>query len=157
PISMFLSMEGHEAIRIDTQEVAADSVVMSAIVYDGLHPLSAGWLRREFQTRADAQAAWPSVEIQQFLAVIGDYADILRVVSWLVIAVAAIGICVALYNTMNERRREIAIMRSLGARRGQILSIILLEATLVSFLGAVAGIVLCHLLAWAARDAVAAR
>jgi putative ABC transport system permease protein len=45
---------------------------------------------------------------------------------------------------MNERRREIAIMRSLGARRFQILAIITGEATLLSFFGAVLGLVACH-------------
>ena len=58
--------------------------------------------------------------------------------------VAAVSITVAIYNTMNERRREIAIMRSLGARRFQILSIITGEAALLSFFGAVLGLVTCH-------------
>ena len=44
---------------------------------------------------------------------------------------ASIAITVAIYNTMNERRREIAIMRSLGARRLQILAIIVGEAALL--------------------------
>ena len=62
----------------------------------------------------------------------------------LVLLVAAVSITVAIYNTMNERRREIAIMRSLGARRFQILAIITGEATLLSFFGAVLGLVACH-------------
>ena len=45
---------------------------------------------------------------------------------------------------MNERRREIAIMRSLGARRAQIVRIILQEALLISLIGSVLGVVLCH-------------
>jgi putative ABC transport system permease protein len=45
---------------------------------------------------------------------------------------------------MNERRREIAIMRSLGARRGQIFRIILQEALLISLSGAVLGVAVCH-------------
>jgi putative ABC transport system permease protein len=58
--------------------------------------------------------------------------------------VAAVSITVAIYNTMNERRREIAIMRSLGARRFQILAIITGEAALLSLFGALLGLTTCH-------------
>ncbi|HEX4645018.1 MAG TPA: FtsX-like permease family protein, partial [Verrucomicrobiae bacterium] len=43
------------------------------------------------------------------------------------------------YNSMNERRREIAILRALGARRRTIFSAILLEAAAISALGMLAG------------------
>ena len=78
----------------------------------------------------------------------------LQIVSYLVLVVAATSILVALYNTMNERRREIAIMRSLGARRLQIMRVILQEALLVSLLGAALGVGVCHGAAWALSDAL---
>ena len=43
---------------------------------------------------------------------------------------------------MNERKRDIAIMRSLGATRFKILKIIILEGALISFTGALSGILL---------------
>jgi len=76
------------------------------------------------------------------------------VIAWLVLLVAAVSITVAIYNTMNERRREIAIMRSLGARRVQILGIIVGEAALLSFFGALLGLVVCHAAALALRGLV---
>lgn len=147
PISLYLSMEQHQAIRDSAVEISADEVLLTAIVYDAKHPLHAQKLRYEFQTRSEAQVAWPHIEIASLLQLVGNAADVLRVFAWLVVAVAALGVCVALYNTMNERRREIAIMRSLGARRWQILGIIVLEASVVSMTGAVAGVLLCHLAA----------
>ncbi|MBK8978556.1 MAG: ABC transporter permease [Planctomycetes bacterium] len=157
PIALFLSMSGHEAIRETAQTIEAGQVQISAIIYDAKHPLAAAQLRYEFQTRDEAQVAWPHIEIAQLLQIVGNAADLLRVIAWLVVAVAAIGVCVALYNTMNERRREIAIMRSLGARRSQIVTIILLEATAIAFVGAVAGIALCHLAAYGAGELVQQR
>jgi putative ABC transport system permease protein len=65
-----------------------------------------------------------------------------------------VSITVAIYNTMNERRREIAIMRSLGARRLQILTIITAEAALLSFFGAVLGVAVCHAAAFLLRGVV---
>jgi putative ABC transport system permease protein len=53
--------------------------------------------------------------------------------------VAAGSILASLYNTMNERRREFAILRALGARRGTVFLAIVGEAAAISALGALAG------------------
>ena len=52
---------------------------------------------------------------------------ILELVAYLVVVVAAGTILASLYNTMNERRREFAILRSLGARRSTVFSAIVPE------------------------------
>jgi putative ABC transport system permease protein len=61
---------------------------------------------------------------------------ILRIVAILVGVVALLSNTAALLNTLNERRRDIAIMRSLGARRGFILREIVLESSLIGAVGA---------------------
>ncbi|MEC7584476.1 MAG: ABC transporter permease [Planctomycetota bacterium] len=134
--------------------VRADQIAFTAIIADPLDHFGATILRREFGTRPDAQVAWPQDVIPKFLAQIGNVADALEVVAWLVLVVAAIAIAVAIYNTMNERRREIAIMRSLGARRQQITAIIVGEAALISLFGAVVGVLVCHLAAFLLRGLV---
>ena len=61
-------------------------------------------------------------------------------VAYLVMVVAAGSILASIYNTMNERRREFAILRALGARRGTtVFSAIVLEAASITFLGALVG------------------
>ena len=56
-----------------------------------------------------------------------------------VVVVAAGSILASLYNTMNERRREFAVLRSLGARRATIFTVIVLEAEAVALLGCAGG------------------
>ena len=86
---------------------------------------------------------------------IGNAADALAVIAWLVLLVAAVSITVAIYNTMNERRREIRDHAlAPGARRAQILTIITGEAALLSFFGALLGLALCHAAAFALQGAV---
>jgi putative ABC transport system permease protein len=72
---------------------------------------------------------------------------ILLVISLLVIVVAAVGILVAIYNSVSARMREIAILRALGATRNRILALICLEAGLIGLVGAVLGIVAGHAIA----------
>ena len=95
----------------------------------------------------DVQAVSPVREISSFLEnVVGNVRLILVMLAVLVVIVAGIGMMVSIYNTMNERRQEIAIMRALGARRITVMMIIMLESLLLSTGGGLFGIFLGHLL-----------
>ncbi|MCL6503794.1 MAG: ABC transporter permease [Pirellulales bacterium] len=89
----------------------------------------------------DAQAVVPLAEIYDlFQTVVGPAQTLLLVLTVLIVIVAGVGILVSMYNSMNERRREIAIMRSLGARRTTVLTIVLLESLLLSLGGGLLGV-----------------
>ncbi|MCA8950727.1 MAG: FtsX-like permease family protein [Planctomycetes bacterium] len=157
PIGVHLLIGGHEggvfvnqllpgknpddAAKLPT---SAMRIGLTAVIMDPKDHMGAQILRREFGSHLEAQVAWPQDVVPKFLRQIGNAADALAVIAWLVLLVASVSITVAIYNTMNERRREIAIMRSLGARRLQITTIIAGEAALLSLFGALLGIVLCH-------------
>ncbi|HWV98939.1 MAG TPA: ABC transporter permease [Candidatus Acidoferrum sp.] len=84
--------------------------------------------------------AWPIGRVMADLFdKIGWFDRVLTLVCYLVAIVAAASILAAIYNSMNERRREIAILRALGARRITVVVAILLEAASISALGAAAG------------------
>jgi putative ABC transport system permease protein len=84
--------------------------------------------------------AWPiAATIGALFDKIGWFDKVLALVSYLVALVATMSILASIYNSMNERRREIAILRALGARRRTIFSAILLEAAAISTVGMVAG------------------
>ncbi len=86
--------------------------------------------------------AWPIGQVMaELFNKIGWFDRLLELVSYLVALVATASILASIYNSMNERRREIAILRALGARRGTILGAILLEAATISALGMMIGFV----------------
>ena len=70
-------------------------------------------------------------------------------VSALVTVVAAVSILVSIYNSVTARRKEIAILRALGATRCRVLALICLEAGLIGLVGGVLGLVAGHLMAGA--------
>jgi putative ABC transport system permease protein len=83
-----------------------------------------------------AQAVLPIREIRGlFDAIVGPIQLVLLVLTVLIVIVSGIGILVSIYNSMSERRREIAIMRALGADRGTVRSVVLLESILLSLAG----------------------
>jgi putative ABC transport system permease protein len=67
--------------------------------------------------------------------------DVLALVADLVCVVAAASILASIYNTINERRREFAILRALGARRSTVFAAIVTESAAISAIGAAAGFV----------------
>lgn len=91
------------------------------------------------------QAAHPSVEVARLLeGIIGNVQWVLLILAVLVCVVAGVGILVSIYNSMNERRRDIAIMRALGASRLTVMMVILLESILLSLGGGAVGVLLSH-------------
>jgi putative ABC transport system permease protein len=80
--------------------------------------------------------AWPIGQVMaELFGKISWFDRLLELVSYLVALVATASILASIYNSMNERRREIAILRALGARRGTVFGAILLEAAAISTLG----------------------
>ena len=66
-----------------------------------------------------------------------------------VMVVVALGIASVLVVSVVQKRREIGILRAMGATRGQVLRVFLLQGAIVSALGSVLGIVLAVALIWA--------
>src|SRR5882724_7572744 len=80
--------------------------------------------------------AWPIGRVMaELFDKIGWFDRVLALISYLVAVVATASILAGIYNSMNERRREIAILRALGARRTTLFAAILLEAASISAVG----------------------
>jgi putative ABC transport system permease protein len=79
---------------------------------------------------------------------------ILLILTVLIVIVAGVGIMVSIYNSMSERRHEIAVMRALGAHRGKIMLIVLTESIMLALGGGVLGWVAGHLLVGAAAPLI---
>ncbi len=96
-----------------------------------------------------AQAVVPTRVIADlFESVIGKLEWILLGMAVLTVVEAGIGIMVSIYNSMSDRRHEIAVMRALGASRTTVMLIILMESILLSLMGGAFGLLLGHGAAW---------
>jgi putative ABC transport system permease protein len=105
-----------------------------------------------------AQAVDPMEQISKLLRdVVGNIRIMLLVMTVLIIVVSGVGIFVSIYNSMSDRKREIAVMRALGARRRTVFSIIVAESVLLCALGGFAGLALGHALVFVASPIIEAR
>jgi putative ABC transport system permease protein len=154
------STEG-EAIRskIELKEIDALIVKFSnpaaALQVAGLinfptpdNPLLARNMMRDpfFRYKDQIMAVVPAMQIANLMGIVGNAEQVLRLVAWFVVIVALFGVLIAIYNTMEERKRDLAIMRALGARRMTVTLIILLESAAICLFGGLAGLAGGHLI-----------
>jgi putative ABC transport system permease protein len=62
----------------------------------------------------------------------------------MVVATALLGMVTMVLATLNERRREMAILRAVGARPAHVLGLLVAEAGLLALAGAVLGVALLY-------------
>lgn len=89
-------------------------------------------------------AILPGVALQELWQIVGIAETALIAVSGMVVITALIGMMATIFSSLNERRREMAILRAMGARPRVILSLLVLEAALMAAIGAILGLGLLY-------------
>ena len=90
-------------------------------------------------------AVLPGVALQELWQIVGIAERALIGVSAMVVITALIGMMATIFSSLNERRREMAIFRAMGARPRVILGLLVLEASLMASIGAILGLVFLYI------------
>ena len=91
------------------------------------------------------QAASPAKETARLFSLIGVGVDTLKWFAILIMSISAISVFTSLYNSLKERKYDLAIMRTMGASRFKLFLIVLLEGIFLTTIGSLAGVLLAHL------------
>jgi len=99
-------------------------------------------MRRNIDQYANepVMAIIPALSLQEMWETIGYVEQILFLVSLCVLLVGVMSILISLYTSINERRREMAILRSLGASARHIFMLLIYESSLLVLMGCVFGV-----------------
>ncbi len=89
-------------------------------------------------------AVLPGAALQELWGLVGVAETALAVVSAMVVATAILGMVTMILTTLNERRREMAILRSVGARPATVLGLLATEAGVLTLAGVILGTVLLY-------------
>ncbi len=160
--TIHVRLEGIEAIHIDWQggapvpghsisaqqalEMDLSPKVVTAFLV-GLKSRIAAFNVQRFVNQYPKEpllAILPGVALQELWNLIGVAEKTLLAVSGFVVVVGLCGMLIALMTSLNERRREMAILRSVGARPLHVFSLIVGESSLLTLMGVVVGIVLLY-------------
>jgi putative ABC transport system permease protein len=132
PLRGLQTMSGHDP------KFAGD---FSAVLLQFRSPMAGLTLDTMINKQGDRMTlAYPvGAIIAELFGKIGWFDQVLTLVAYLVALVAAGSVLASIYNSMNARRRDLAILRALGARRRTIFGAVVAEAATIGALGAVAG------------------
>ena len=122
------------------EEQGVTAVLVNPHGYIGLMQLY-----QEINQGNQAQAVFPGQVLAKVFDMMGNGELVLRYISYVIIGMAALTIFLSLYSSTFERRRSIAILRTLGAQRKSIFAIVLLESFLVVSVGSLIGLALSYI------------
>jgi putative ABC transport system permease protein len=86
----------------------------------------------------------PGVALQELWWIIGSVENVLLAISILVIFTTLLGMAAIIFSNLNERRREMAIWRAVGASPFTVFSLLIMEAFLISLLSCLLSVVLLY-------------
>lgn len=160
--TVIVSMEAIEAIHVDwrngaqipgqstpvalIREMDLTPKAVTAALVGVSSPLQTFSLQRAINTYPDEPllAVLPGVALQELWAIVGVAETALLGVSAMVVVTALIGMMATIFSSLNERRREMAILRAMGARPLTIVGLLVLEAALTAAVGAILGLGLLY-------------
>lgn len=162
--TLHIALAGMEALHIDwqhgapaygRQKISAEQALqmdlqpkeITAMLIGLKSRMATFALQREInQWRGEPLLAiLPGVALQELWSLMGTAEKALFVVSLFVVLTGLIGMLTAILTSLNERRREMAILRSVGARPWHIASLLILEAFTLALVGILAGIAFLYL------------
>jgi len=99
----------------------------------------------EIQKKTESMAAVPVEEmLRLYKQLLEPMQNVLLAVAGLVVIVSALSITATLYQSAERRRRDLAVMRALGAHPTEIFTLVVMEGLLLTLLGLAAGWLLGH-------------
>ncbi len=101
-------------------------------------------MQRSINENTDMQAATPAIEINRLYSLMGVGLDALRAIAILISFVSGLSIFISLYNSLKERKYELALMRVMGSSQAKLFSLITMEGVLLALLGFIFGFLLAH-------------
>lgn len=139
-------------IHADHDHAAEEDTLQEKEVTSALisfrNPMALMTLPRMINENTKLQTALPSIEINRLIELMGVGIDTLRALAVLIMLIAGISVFVSLYNSLKERKYEMALLLSMGATRSRLFLLLLFEGLLLAVLGFVAGIGLSRLGLW---------
>ncbi len=155
--SLHIPLEGITALHVDWQlgvkrqakTTSVDDTLSLDLTPDSITAFLVGMNSRlkafGFQRQVNEfrkeplMAVIPGAALQELWQLIGIAENALMAVSVMVIVTGLIGMVTVIISSLNERRREIAIFRALGAKRNTLLGLLMVESGFYGLAGLVTG------------------
>jgi putative ABC transport system permease protein len=147
--------KGANALKLleeDNENVGANSIrpsqEITSLLVKFRNPAMGMMMARSINQNSTLQTATPAIEINRLFALLGVGVDALKWIALVIIIVSGLSVFVSLYNSLKERKYEMALMLSMGASRTKLFLLLLLEGLIISVVGFIIGIFLSRFGLW---------
>ena len=143
--SVYVTLDGIEAIH-GTAVAVPQPQLLTAFFIGTKNRFEALMLQREMNTdlTEPLTAVIPGVALGELWKNIGSAEVGLQVVAIFAVAIGLMGMLVALYSSLEARRREMAIFRAIGAGPRTIVTLLVLESAMLSLVGCAIGVAIVY-------------
>jgi putative ABC transport system permease protein len=140
--------EGHVHEPDEHEHVEADLTIdepnmeITAVLLKIRNQMAKLTWQRVIPQNTKMQAVSPAFEVNRLFGLFGIGVTALQYLAYGIMMISGISIFIALYTTLKERESEFALLRVNGARRFQLLKIVMMESLLLCVVGFVFGSIL---------------
>ncbi|MFY0686337.1 MAG: ABC transporter permease [Cyclobacteriaceae bacterium] len=126
----------------------SDQKEITALLVKFRSPMGMVQLPRQINQGTSMQAALPAFEINKLMSMMGIGLDVMLWLGYLIIGVSGLGVFISLYSSFKDRKYEMALIRTYGGSRLQLVQMITLEGLYVSISGALVGLLIAKVSWW---------
>jgi putative ABC transport system permease protein len=136
--------ENESESESESEEVNEDRQI-TAVIFSFKNKMASLLWPRQINENTSMMMASPAIEINRLFTLFGVGIDALYYLAIGIMFISCLSIFIALYNTLKERKYELALMRVSGANRFQLLSLVLFESIWLCIVGFILGIITSRL------------
>ncbi len=135
----------HDHDHDDEHDHDHDDEEITAMLIKFQNPMNIIQFPRQINEETNLQAAVPSYEISRLFKLFGFGIETLTYLAYLIIIVSAFSLFINLFNSMRDRKYEMALIRTLGSSRRQLSFMIIFESLILTTVGFLIGLLVSRL------------
>ena len=135
----------HDHEHDDEHDHEHDDEEITAMLIKFQNPMNIIQFPRQINEETNLQAAVPSYEISRLFKLFGFGIETLTYLAYLIIIVSAFSLFINLFNSMRDRKYEMALIRTLGSSRRQLSFMIIFESLILTTVGFLLGLLVSRL------------
>jgi putative ABC transport system permease protein len=127
------------------QDMIADQgVEITALLIKYSSPAAIATIPRLVNQTTNMQAASPAIESSRIFSLLGVGLDSLAILAYVIMIIAGLSVFLSLYNALKERKYDMAIMRTMGATKTKLFTLVIVEGFVITLIGGLIGLLMGH-------------
>lgn len=135
----------HDHTVPDLPPISEAGKEITSLLIEFRNPIARINLPRIINSQTNLQAALPAFETARLMEITGMGAKTLKYLAYAIIFLSGLSVFISLFGSLKDRKYELALMRVMGASKGKLFVLTVLQGLIIAIVGFVIGIVISHL------------